>query len=119
VLYNAILPLTASDFTEAVTNVTFRPFENSSCAEVQIIDDITQESSEQFSVGFSGPPMPGVERGTVTSSTVTIIDNDDPAEGTVSTAPSMEGRRGGGGRIRNPSPGKTPNERGRGEGQEE
>lgn len=71
----------ADDFVETVTGVTFKPFENISCAEVRIVNDATQELPEQFSVGFSGPSMPGVVRGTVSTSTVTIIDDDEPGPG--------------------------------------
>ena len=60
--------------------VTFKPFENETCAEVSIVDDNTQELPETFMVGFGAVNIPGVLPGTVTLSVVTIIDDDQPGE---------------------------------------
>lgn len=85
----SFLLFSANDFIEAVADVIFKPFENVSCAEVPIVDDETQELPEQFSVGFGGPSIPGVVRGTVSTSTVTIIDDDEPGPGNECTVNSL------------------------------
>jgi hypothetical protein len=72
----------ADDFMETVKNVTFKPLENTTCAEVPIVDDNNMEVSEDFTVGFGStlPPIPGLSVGMTALSTVTIIDDDDDGE---------------------------------------
>lgn len=75
-----LLP-TGSDIIETVKDVTFKPFETMTCAEVTIVDDNTQEFPETFSVAFGTSNIPGVQQGIVTFSTITIIDDDLPTAG--------------------------------------
>lgn len=64
---------------ETINNITFKPFETTTCAEVPIVDDNNQELPENFVVGFdSGQPRPGVRAGIISVTTITIIDDDIP-----------------------------------------
>ena len=66
---------------ETVKDVIFRSLETMTCAEVPVVDDSTQEFPETFSIGFGATQgLPGIQTGTVTMSTVTIIDNDVPSK---------------------------------------
>ena len=58
-------------------DVTFKPFENTTCAELPVVDDTTQESPETFSLAFgSTQDLPGIQTGILASSLVTIIDDE-------------------------------------------
>lgn len=74
--------------------VTFKPFENITCAEVPIVDDNTQELPETFTIGFGTEVenIPGVQTGTVAISTVTIIDNDVPGKSERARARARAGK---------------------------
>ena len=64
---------------ETVKDVTFKPFENMTCAEVPVVDDDTQEFPETFVLAFGAvQDIPGVQPGAVAASTITILDDDLP-----------------------------------------
>ena len=69
---------TGDDYRETVTDVTFRPDQSMTCAEIPIVDDTEEEVPENFRVGFGTTPVPGTRPGDRPITTVTIIDNDEP-----------------------------------------
>ena len=88
-----------NDFTDpGMRELVFKPFENTTCTEVPIIDDDNIEQPEDFVVAFTGAQTPGVTMGGVTSSSVLIIDDDDDSEERGGEGRGREGRgRGRGG----------------------
>lgn len=74
------LPSSGSDIVEIMKEVTFKPFENMTCAEVAIVDDTDQELPETFTVAFGASNVPGVQPGAVTVSVITILDDDLPGK---------------------------------------
>ncbi len=65
------------DYTANSSTLNFAAGETSKSFTVSIIDDVIDEVNETFSVSLSSPTG-GATLGTVTVSTVTIIDNDVP-----------------------------------------
>ena len=70
-----------NDFTDpGLRKLVFKPFEDTTCTEVPIIDDDNIEQPEDFGVTFSGAQTPGVTMGGVTRTLVIIIDDDADSE---------------------------------------
>ena len=64
-----------TDFTDTSGTLTFADGENSKTIEIQTTDDSSIESSEKFTVTLSNPTVPAY-LGSITSTEVTISDND-------------------------------------------
>ncbi|OSI38618.1 DUF4082 domain-containing protein [Bradyrhizobium canariense] len=71
--------LAGSDFTTSSGTVTFAAGQVSQTISVPIINDTTPESDETFTVTLSNPT--GATLGAQTTTTVKILDNDNPALG--------------------------------------
>ncbi|OSJ34307.1 hypothetical protein BST63_03880 [Bradyrhizobium canariense] len=71
--------LAGSDFTTSSGTVTFAAGQESQTISVPIINDTTPESDETFTVTLSNPT--GATLGAQTTTTVKILDNDNPALG--------------------------------------
>ena len=67
-----IFLFTAADYVEAVSDVTFAPGQNMTCAEIPIVADTVPEVPENFNVGFG--PGGQARPGPMANSEVTIID---------------------------------------------
>ena len=79
-----------SDFTAQSDTLTFADGVTSQTITVAILDDVTPEADETFTVSLSAPTG-GATLGAIASSTVTILDNDDvvaPVPGTLSISPA-------------------------------
>ena len=76
-----LIPAVNDDFTDpGLRELVFKPFEDTTCTEVPIIDDDNIEQPEDFGVTFSGAQTPGVTMGGVTRTLVIIIDDDADSE---------------------------------------
>ena len=77
-----------SDYTANTGTLTFAAGETSQSFTVAITDDNINEANETFTVSISSPSG-GATLGATTTSTATIIDNDDaPVPGVISISPS-------------------------------
>lgn len=78
-----------SDFTANNGTLNFADGETSQTITVAITDDDLEEQTENFTVSLSSPTG-GATLGAVTTSTVSITDNDAPVPGTLSITPANQ-----------------------------
>lgn len=86
--------IAGSDFTGLTGNVTFAPGETTKTISVAITDDTVVDPGESFTIVLSNPSA-GASLGTISTTTVSITDNEALPTLSIANTSSPEGNAGG------------------------